>query len=94
MKSALRSPDPALFEPPVEALTPDMAKAQHARLVAIVAEADEAYHNADQPFLSDADYDRLKRRAEAIEAAFPALQAGGVSGRGGAKPSGLSLIPL
>ncbi|PYE86203.1 NAD-dependent DNA ligase LigA [Pseudoroseicyclus aestuarii] len=52
-----------------------MARAELADLAPILAQADEAYHAQDEPILSDADYDRVKRRYAAIEAAFPALSA-------------------
>jgi DNA ligase (NAD+) len=80
--------DTPISETPIARLTAADAAEEHARLVRLITDADEAYHGADAPFLSDADYDRLKRRAEDIEAAFPALKVGGVSGRVGAKPSG------
>ena len=42
-----------------------------------IAEADAAYHGADSPIMEDAEYDRLKRRAVAIEKAFPDLATSG-----------------
>ncbi|MFN3641908.1 MAG: NAD-dependent DNA ligase LigA [Gemmobacter sp.] len=57
----------------VEALTEDEARAELARLAAVIAAADRAYHGADAPEMTDADYDALKRRNAAIEARFPAL---------------------
>ncbi len=73
---------------PVETLTPFEAIAEHGELVARIAAADEAYHGRDAPEISDADYDALKRRADAIEARFPELRAKGVAAKVGAKPSG------
>lgn len=57
-----------------EALTEDQARAELARLAALIARANEAYHRLDAPEISDADYDALKRRNLAIEARFPALK--------------------
>jgi DNA ligase (NAD+) len=55
-------------------LTPDQAKAELARLTAVLAGANTAYYTADAPDLSDAEYDALKRRNAAIEARFPDLK--------------------
>lgn len=59
---------------PVEQLTKAEAQAELADLAARIAAANEAYHRRDDPDLSDADYDALKRRNAAIEAQFPALK--------------------
>ena len=58
---------------PVETLTEEEAAAELAFLAAELARHDELYHGRDQPEISDADYDALKRRNEAIEQKFPAL---------------------
>lgn len=58
----------------VEALAERQARAELARLAALLAQADAAYHRDDAPVMSDADYDALKRRNAAIEARFPALK--------------------
>ncbi|WP_313192770.1 NAD-dependent DNA ligase LigA [Shinella zoogloeoides] len=58
---------------PVETLTEEEAAAELAYLAAEIARHDELYHGQDAPEISDADYDALKRRNEAIEARFPAL---------------------
>jgi DNA ligase (NAD+) len=58
----------------VEALAPDEAAAELARLAGEIAAANLAYHTLDAPELSDADYDALKRRNAAIEARFPTLK--------------------
>ncbi|MCB2135765.1 MAG: NAD-dependent DNA ligase LigA, partial [Rhodobacteraceae bacterium] len=58
---------------PVEALDADAAAREWARLAGEVARANVAYHGEDAPEISDADYDRLKRRLQAIEARFPDL---------------------
>ena len=46
---------------------------QHQRLGAEIAEHDRRYHGEDAPTISDADYDALRRRYDALEAAFPEL---------------------
>ncbi|MCU0801508.1 MAG: NAD-dependent DNA ligase LigA [Rhodobacteraceae bacterium] len=58
----------------LENLTKDQAEAELARLARLIAAANSAYHGADAPEISDADYDALKRRNAAIEARFPALK--------------------
>ena len=50
------------------------AKAEHKKLGADIARHDIAYHSHDAPLISDADYDALRRRYDALEAAFPALK--------------------
>ena len=47
-------------------------RAEWADIAASVARANLAYHQADAPEISDADYDALKRRLLALEAAWPA----------------------
>ena len=64
------------------------ARAEHARLAGVIAAHDVAYHRDDAPTVSDADYDALRRRLAAIEAAFPVLDtAASPSASVGAKPS-------
>ncbi len=58
----------------LENLTQAQAAAELARLSALLNAANTAYHTADAPQISDADYDALKRRNAAIEARFPALK--------------------
>src|SRR5215469_1181106 len=65
--------DTTKHEAAVEALTETAAKAELARLAAEIAEHDQRYHQQDAPTISDAAYDALRRRNEAIEARFPQL---------------------
>jgi len=58
---------------PVENLTELEASSELAFLAAELTRHDALYHGKDAPEISDADYDALKRRNDAIEAAFPAL---------------------
>src|SRR5690606_3653662 len=58
---------------PVETLTEAQAREELDRLSAELARHDALYYADAAPEISDADYDELKRRALAIEAAFPAL---------------------
>src|SRR6218665_2164726 len=72
---------------PVEDLTEEQAAAELAYLAAEVARNDELYHGHDAPEISDADYDALKRRNDAIEKRFPQLiRADSPSVRVGAAP--------
>jgi len=57
----------------VEDLTQQDAEAELAALAAEIAAHDRAYHQNDAPTVSDADYDALRRRNDAIEARFPKL---------------------
>ncbi|MEW9523963.1 NAD-dependent DNA ligase LigA [Agrobacterium radiobacter] len=57
----------------VENLTELEASSELAFLAAELARHDALYHGKDAPEISDADYDALKRRNDAIETAFPAL---------------------
>ena len=58
----------------VAALTETQAQAELERLAALLLAANHAYHTQDAPDLSDAEYDALKRRNQAIEARFPAIK--------------------
>ena len=69
-------------------LTAEEAAAELARLAERLSEANAAYHGADAPVMSDADYDALKRRNAEIEAAYPDLKRGdSPSDQVGAAPS-------
>ena len=58
---------------PVEALTEAEAAEELTRLADEIAAHDIRYHQNDDPTISDADYDALKRRNGEIEARFPHL---------------------
>jgi DNA ligase (NAD+) len=59
---------------PVDELTEKHAKAEHARLAAEIAGHDRRYYQDDAPTVSDAEYDKLRKRYGAIEARFPQLR--------------------
>jgi DNA ligase (NAD+) len=58
----------------VESLSEKQAQAEHARLAAEIAEHDRRYYQDDAPAVSDAEYDALRQRYNAIEARFPQLR--------------------
>jgi DNA ligase (NAD+) len=58
---------------PPDRLSPDPARAEHARLGAEIAGHDQRYFRDDAPTISDGEYDALRRRYGALEAAFPDL---------------------
>ncbi|MDE0059273.1 MAG: NAD-dependent DNA ligase LigA [Defluviicoccus sp.] len=71
------------------ALTREEAAAELERLSREIAYHDDLYHRRDAPEVSDADYDALRRRNDAIEARFPELvRDDSPSRRVGAAPSG------
>ncbi|PPE81111.1 DNA ligase (NAD(+)) LigA [Kaistia algarum] len=74
------------MDPDVAALSEAEAAAEHAALSAQIADADIRYHQEDAPTISDAAYDALRRRLNAIEARFPALKSA-VSTSVGAAPA-------
>jgi DNA ligase (NAD+) len=54
----------------------------------VLGDADIAYHQNDAPTITDAAYDALKRRYQAIESAFPELKrADSLTGKVGAAPA-------
>ena len=63
------------------------AATEHAALAAEIAAHDLAYHQADAPTISDADYDGLRKRLLALETEFPDLAQRSISGKVGAAPS-------
>jgi DNA ligase (NAD+) len=72
----------------VEGLSEDEARAELERLQRVLGDADIAYHQNDAPTITDAAYDALKRRYQAIESAFPELKrADSLTGKVGAAPA-------
>ncbi|SFS52816.1 DNA ligase (NAD+) [Sulfitobacter marinus] len=60
----------------VRDLTETQARAELEELASILGQANLDYHGADAPRISDAEYDRLKRRNAQIEDRFPSLKRG------------------
>lgn len=54
-------------------MTEEEAKAELERIAKEMAKSDIAYYQNDAPYLSDAEYDALKRRNAELEAMFPQL---------------------
>jgi DNA ligase (NAD+) len=74
---------------PVSELTAKQAKAEHARLTAEIAQHDKRYYQEDRPSITDAEYDELRARYNAIEERFPDLRTlESLSLKVGAAPSG------
>lgn len=64
------------------------AKRELERLASEIARHDDLYYQDENPQISDADYDGLRRRFASLEQAFPELAAGfGVAAKVGAAPS-------
>lgn len=61
-------------EKDISRLSKDEAQAELENLAQVLGAANKAYHADDAPEISDAEYDRLKRRNAAIESAFPELK--------------------
>jgi len=73
----------------VDQLTEAEARTEHARLAREVARHDRAYYQEDAPRISDAAYDALRQKVEAIETRFPQLvDLFSPTQRVGAAPSG------
>ncbi len=73
---------------PVEELAREQATAELKRLAGEIAAHDKRYYQEDAPTVSDAAYDALRRRNEAIERRFPDLvRADSPSRRIGAAPA-------
>jgi DNA ligase (NAD+) len=75
--------------PDIATLTKAEAKVEHKRLTLEIERHDKAYYQDDAPKISDADYDGLRKRFNAIEARFPEfISAESPSQKIGAAPSG------
>jgi DNA ligase (NAD+) len=73
---------------PVESLNEKQARAEHVRLELEIAAHDKRYYQDDAPTVPDAEYDRLRKRYQAIEARFPDLKTlGSLTLRVGAAPA-------
>src|SRR3954453_3970400 len=73
----------------VDALTPAQAQTELAPLASEIAEHDRRYYQEDAPTVSDAEYDALRRRNQAIETRFPDLvRADSPTQRVGTEPAG------
>lgn len=71
----------------VQKLSKAQARQELKRLASEIARHDALYHGEDSPEISDAAYDQLRQRNEAIEARFPDLVRGdSPSGRVGSLP--------
>lgn len=74
---------------PVDELTAKEAKAEHVRLELEIEQHDRRYYQQDAPVISDAEYDALRQRYEAIERQFPDLHSlTSLTRKVGAAPSG------
>src|SRR5438093_2232718 len=75
--------------PDVAKLTKAQAKVEHMRLALELEGHDRRYYQEDAPVVSDAQYDALRQRFNAIEKRFPELvSADSPSQKVGAAPSG------
>src|SRR5262249_34134268 len=61
------------FPKAVEDLSPAEAKDEHEYLVREIERHDRLYYQDDQPEISDAEYDGLRLRLDALEQRFPEL---------------------
>jgi DNA ligase (NAD+) len=75
--------------PDIAVLTRAQARVEHKRLALEIERHDQAYYQKDAPTISDAEYDALRGRLNALEARFPEFVTGqSPSQRVGAAPSG------
>jgi DNA ligase (NAD+) len=84
----MTKPSGSLRETPVERLTPMEARIDFQALADEIAAHDIRYHRDDAPTITDAAYDALRRRFDALLDAFPELKQSSTDlARVGAKPS-------
>ena len=57
----------------VDHLSPIEAQIEYARLAEELSKHDQLYYQEDSPIISDAQYDALRQRYEALEKLFPEL---------------------
>jgi DNA ligase (NAD+) len=75
--------------PSVDTLTKAQARVELKRLALEIESHDKSYYQEDAPKISDAEYDALRQRFNAIEARFPELvSSDSPSQKVGAQPSG------
>jgi DNA ligase (NAD+) len=75
--------------PAVDTLTRAQAKVEHKRLALEIESHDRRYYQEDAPKISDAEYDALRQRFNAIEAKYPEFVTGdSPSQKVGAAPTG------
>jgi DNA ligase (NAD+) len=73
----------------VDTLTKAQAKVEHKRLALELERHDKAYYQEDAPKISDAEYDALRKRFNALETRFPEfVTSSSPSQKIGAAPSG------
>src|SRR3982075_4347927 len=78
-----------IASPDVETLTKAQAKVELKRLALEIESHDKHYYQEDAPKISDAEYDALRKRFNAIEARFPEfVTSDSPSQKVGAQPSG------
>jgi len=89
MAKTASKPKAAKPLPAVADLTKAQAKVEHKRLALAIETNDRLYHQEDAPKITDAEYDALRQRFNAIEKRFPDfVSAESPSQKVGAAPSG------
>src|ERR1700733_9046267 len=75
--------------PGIDTLSKAQAKVEHKRLALELERHDKAYYQDDAPKVTDAEYDALRQRFNAVEKRFPELvTSDSPSQKIGAAPSG------
>ena len=89
MTEQMAAPKPDRTRPDVAKLTKAQARVEHKRLMLEIERHDKAYYQEDAPKISDAEYDALRQRFNAVEKKFPELvTSSSPSQKIGAAPSG------